>query len=130
MLFFAAPIWLTLAAAVGVFGAWGLWRGQRKTRRVSSLRLWRDMGQVSGESRRRAIDPLWVLVFFAAVMAALALAAPAWRMDTAPLVPTLDVEWSVRSLQTANGQHVEAWVHAPHAPGDITLVSNGSELKV
>jgi hypothetical protein len=73
---------------------------------------------------------LWVLVFFAAVMAALALAAPAWRMDTAPLVPTLDVEWSVRSLQTANGQHVEAWVHAPHAPGDITLVSNGSELKV
>jgi hypothetical protein len=114
---------LYLAAGIAVVGAWSLWRGQKRQRPISSLRLWRDLmpGQTARRSRR--LDPLWLLVLLAGVLAAAALAGPRWVRA----VPgRLDVRWSIRTVPGT--AHAEAWVEARAEDGELRI--NGVGQKV
>jgi hypothetical protein len=124
---FAAPFWLSVPAAAAVAGAWALWRGQRRRQPVSSLRLWKGL-TAEGAAKRRALDPLWLLVFLASVLAGLALAQPRWTRGTPPH-PPLDVTWNVRTLHADNGT-TQAWIRCPQLPAPPTLTINGTERLV
>ena len=131
MLEFAAPIWLSIPAAVGALGVWALWRGQRRRRAVSSLRLWRGL-EGAGSAKRRVLDPLWVLVLAAGMLAGLAWAGPRWESGAMP-APRLEVTWAVRSVGGAGdgtGGGTEAWVRCGNAGGAATLSINGMERPV
>ena len=84
---------------------------------VSSLRFWKERGgQTEAVASRRAVDPLWLLVLLAAVLAALALAQPRWIWANAPATPQAEMQWSVRSISGEGGsEHIEAWARL--APG-------------
>jgi hypothetical protein len=124
---FAAPIWLSVPAAAALAGAWALWRGQRRRQMVSSLRLWKGLA-TEGAAKRRRLDPLWLLVLLAALLAGLALAQPRWTRGT-PSNPPLDVTWNVRTLH-ADTDTTEAWIRSPQLPAPPTLTINGADRPV
>src|SRR5437762_1730724 len=78
MLTFAAPILLAAPAGLALLGAFALFRGRRRARAVSSLRLWADTVSSAPVGQRRRIDPAWLLVYLGAIAAALVLAQPQW----------------------------------------------------
>lgn len=117
MLLFTFPVLLLVPAAAGLLGIWSLLRGQRRSRPVSSLRLWRELIPRASSARSRRFDPLWLLVFLAAVLAGLALAGPRW---VSPVPKLLPVTWSIRSTATSS----EAWIQAD--VDNATLLVNGT----
>jgi hypothetical protein len=90
---------------------------------VSSVRLWRGL-EAEGAAKRRALDPLWVLVLVAGVLAGMALARPRWVAGTP--AERLEGTWAVRSVKTAGGE-TEAWVRCPEASDTARLHVNGVE---
>jgi hypothetical protein len=128
---FGTPSWLYVPVAAGVLGVWALWRGQRRRRSVSSVRLWRGL-EGEGTAKRRLLDPLWVLVLAAAVFAGIALARPCWVGGRQP-PPPLDVTWAVRSPRAAADgapRQAEAWVRCAAEDGAVTLSVNGAHRPV
>ncbi|GEM_PF-2424535 len=98
MIMFAAPAWLIAMPLVGILGVWALWRGRHHVQRVSSTRLWEGLtGEASGKKSRH-VDPVWLMVFLASLLAGLALAGPRWQSATDPQVATADVHWAIRGI--------------------------------
>lgn len=108
---------------MGALGVWALWQGQRKRRPVSSLWLWRGLQADAQGTRRRVIDPLWLLVLLAGILAGLTLAGPRW---VSPVPQPLAVEWSVRTAPSAGAapEITEAWVRCEQAQGPGQLLIN------
>ena len=146
MIIFAAPVWLWVASAVGAAGVWALWRGQRRVRAVPSIRLWREIvPEAVATRRRRGVDPLWLLVFLAAVLAALALAGPRWKWGSGPDENAwARVQWAVRSAGGGVGggmgggagresPQVEAWIRLMEGgdlPGTVRVLLGGTQKDV
>jgi Aerotolerance regulator N-terminal len=138
MLIFASSAWLWVAAASALVGGWAIWRGQRRARAVSSVKLWQGLGGSGNQTRRRAVDPLWMLILGAALIAAVGLAQPQWRFEDSPSQRTLPVEWSIRSIKShsANGRETDrtdAWLHLSESaacPASLILNANGQPRKL
>jgi len=96
MLIFTWPMMLTVAGGVVALGVLALWRGERGRQWVSSTKLWAGLVDVAAGGKRRAIDPVWLMIFAGAVLGALAASGPGWR--SGEVLPKVDVEWSVRSV--------------------------------
>ncbi len=133
MLIFAAPIALTAVAAVAALGIAALWRGRRMVRKVSHISLWRD--SFAESPQRRRLDPLWLLVFVAALLAAAALASPAWIGPGNPDMPRAEVTCAARSLRSspATNERVDVYItisHENHLPETLTLGINGKDYSV
>jgi hypothetical protein len=73
------------------------------------------------------IDPLWVLVLAAGMLAGVALAQPRWVRGNLP--PRLAVTWAVRSTRGTGGV-TEAWVRCPDATNATVLLVNGTARSV
>jgi hypothetical protein len=126
VLLFSWPIWLWATPVVAAAGAWALWRGQRRGRVVSSVRLWQGLTAGSEVSRRRVIDPVWVIVWLGAILAALALSGATWTAGESP-APWATMQWSVRSMSTSSAGKAEAWVRLLEmrgAAGRMILVAD------
>jgi hypothetical protein len=124
MLEFVAPGWLWVPPLVAVTGLWGLWRGQRVGRPVSSVRLWKGLAGGETTARRRVVDPLWLMVFIATLLAALGLAGPQWAMERDARAGRLSVDVAVRDVGLESGQHaVGAWLKVEEAQGIAELVA-------
>jgi hypothetical protein len=99
MLLFSTPALLALAPVVAALGLWTLLRGRHRAQPVSSTRLWQNLAGEASGARSRKVDPLWLLVFLAAVFTALALPGPRWQSGRSLQdLPSAKVEWAVRSL--------------------------------
>ncbi len=99
MLLFATPLWLWALAAVTALGTWALWRGRNRSRPIPSIRLWQGLTETAS-TRRRRVDPVWLMMFIAALLAAAALAEPAWTGHSPVDLPSARMQWSIRSLGT------------------------------
>jgi hypothetical protein len=98
MLLFSTPWLLALAPIVAGLGLWTLLRGKHRAQPVSSTRLWRNLAGEATGARSRKVDPLWLLVFLAALLAALALPGPRWQSgQSLQDLPRAKVEWAMRS---------------------------------
>jgi hypothetical protein len=118
MLEFASPGWLWVGLALAAAGAWGLWRGQRQGRAVSSVKLWSGLAGGETARQRRAVDPLWLLVWLATVLGAVCLARPMWTTEPVHDVPRVSVEWSVQELKAGElGRIVAAFVRVEKTDG-------------
>lgn len=126
MLEFLAPAWLWVPPLVAATGLWGLWRGQRVGRPVSSVRLWKGLAAGDPAARRRAVDPLWLVVLIAAVLAALGPARPQWALDRHSPALRLGIDVAVRDVALDSGQHtLAAWlkIHGAQGIPDSVTVS-------
>lgn len=113
MIAFLATGWLWAAGVTAVLGAWGLLAGRARRMRVSAVWLWRGL-EGQGVQGRRRVDPVWACVGVAALLAALALARPVWRVGVP--VDRVEPQWAVRSI----AGRTEAWIHV--AGGEEVLV--------
>ena len=124
LLFFSTPLWLWALPAVTAAGAWAFWRGRHRPRPVPSIRLWRGLTETAS-ARPRIIDPVWLLVFIAALLAAAALAQPEWTRHFPADLPSAGMEWTIRSLGASTSPSTtEAWVRlldGSHLPERMTL---------
>lgn len=130
LLFVAAPAWLWVSGAAVAAGGWALLSGHRRVRAVSSVRLWEGLGVHAGETARRRVDPVWLLVFLALVLAGLGLARPVWRVREGVSKPLFTMTWAVRSLrQRGMPEQTELFVRAPQGillpSGKLTLSADG-----
>jgi hypothetical protein len=89
--------------------------------------LWKGLTQ-EASTKRRLLDPLWLLVLLAALLAGLALAQPRWTIGTPPNLP-LDVTWNVRTLH-ADTDATQAWIRCPQLLAPATLTINGTARPV
>lgn len=95
-----AVLWLlAVPAVVAALGALALWRGRRGVMRVSSTRLWAGLESAASGTKKRALDPVWLLVVMAATLAGLALPGVQWQQHANDL-PSADVLVTVRSAAT------------------------------
>src|SRR5436309_3491696 len=105
---FAMPALLGMAGAVALAGGAALWRGRRRVQAISSVKLWEGLMPAEASHGRRWVDPLWLLIFFAAVLGALALAGPRWQTERE--IRTIDAEFALRAARTGAQMVTEAWV--------------------
>lgn len=124
MLTFAAIGGAWAVGVVALLGGYALFRGQRRGRAVSSVKLWRGLAQADAGKRARRVDPVWLLVWVAALLAALGLMRPQWRRGAAA-EDGIDLAWAVRDTAAGTGRHVEGW--AKLVAGEV---SKGAALVV
>ncbi|MCL2648023.1 MAG: BatA domain-containing protein [Phycisphaerales bacterium] len=105
MLIFAWPMMLGVAGGVAALGMLALWRGERGRQRVSSTKLWEGLVETAAGGKRRAMDPVWVMIFAGALLGTLAAAGPGWQMKKTGggAAMEMHVEWSVRSVGGRGG---------------------------
>ena len=119
MVIFAWPMMLGFAGVVGAAGVWALWRGTRGVEKVSSTKLWEGLVETAAGGKRRAVDPVWLMVLIAAVLAGVGLAGPGWRSGGED-VPKVKVIWAMRSLR---GELPEMFVRVENAEKLATPLS-------
>ena len=112
-----APIWLLALLPVAVLGALALWRSRHNVQRVSSTRLWQGLSAAAGGAPARSLDPLWMLLLAAAVLATLALARPAWQTRRPAAPAPLPVELAIRGI--SGEVHAELFVRMPGEPRSL-----------
>jgi len=78
---------------------------------VSSTILWRDLAQEAAGARRRLADYLWMLLWAAAVLAAVAAAGPEWRWNPSVGAGKFDIQVEMRGLPWA--KEAELFLRAP-----------------
>jgi hypothetical protein len=127
VLFFAFPMLLGVVPVIAVVGGWGILRAGRRTVTVSSTRLWAGLLS-EGEVRRRRVDWVMVMLWMAAILGALAIAAPGWRHGNVDR-PSARVEGSVRS--TSQVTQLFLRLAAPQRlPGSVEVEVSGRDKPV
>ncbi len=124
---------LLAAGGAAVAGAWAVWRGHRQARRVPTLRFWVDGAAVA--PGRRKLDPLWVIVALAAVLAGGALARPAWR-PAAAAIPWGRFRINLRAMPSPPAGVLassEAWIQlvdGQSLPDKLTLTADSDAARI
>jgi len=136
MLLFAAPLWLGVSGAAALAGAWALLSGHKRVRGVSSVRLWKGLGEQAGPiSRRRWVDPVWLLLFLALVSAGIGLGQPEWQAAEVHRRRQIAVTWALRSLRQAGApEQTELFVRAAEGAvvpkGSLFLEANDEHRQI
>ncbi len=108
---FLSSSWILALLPIAAIGVITLWRGRHNVQPISSTWLWQGLTEAAGTSRARSLDPLWMLLLLAALLAALALARPVWMVHAAatpaPPLPLM----SIRGL--AGDPHAQLFIRWP-----------------